>query len=234
MFNKNMIDVLTQVNAVTNSAILKYPQTVAISEAGDMQILVDVSKLDEDQFPNLGFKDSLSDFLSLIKLFGDDRTIEISDNTVNFKNDEAESSYITDNLMLMEAYNINPEQFDKTEQAPSVAVFDLEGDDIKKIKQATGVFKDLSEVLITSQDGDIKVSLGATNKFNAKSHTYSVVKTADTNKEFQVKIPVENFKTLPVSSYEVQIKYNSRIDQYRIILINKSLEGFKIMLSVKV
>lgn len=233
MFNKNLIDVLSQVNGITNSVILKYPQTVAVSEAGDILLLIDVSKLDSDSFPDLGLKDSLSDFLSLFKLFPEDSKIEIVNNTVNITAEASSSSYITDNIALMDAYNRDPEQFDKTEAAPSVAKFELTGDDIKKIKQATGVFKDLSEVIIKSQDGDITVSLGATNKFNAKSHSYSVTKNAETSKEFDIKLPVENFKVLPVSTYEVQVKYNPTKDAYRILLINNSLEGFKIMLSVK-
>ena len=82
---------------------------------------------------------------------------------------------------------------------------------------ATGVFKDLSEVLFTSQDGDIIVSLGATNKFNAKSNKFSVTKNANTTKEFEIKIPVDNFKMLPASEYTVAVKYNSSKKSYTLL-----------------
>lgn len=234
MFNKNVLDVLTQVNSVTNSVILKYPQTVALSESQDMMILVDVSTLDSDSFPDIGLKDSLGDFLSLFKLFPDDRSVEIDGNTIDIASGKQSSSYIMDNIALMDAYNKDPGQFAKTEAVPSVATFDLGVDDIKSIKSATGVFKDLSEVLFISQDGDMKISLGATNKFNAKSNTFSVTKNANTSKEFEIKIPVDNFKMLPVSDYTVDVKYNSSRDSYRILMSNKSLDGFKILMSVKV
>lgn len=234
MFNKNVVDVLTQINGVTNSVILKYPVTVALSESQDMMIHLDVSALDSDQFPELGLKDSLSDFLALFKLFPEDRSVEIEGNTVNVGSGDINSCYITDNIALMDAYNKDPDQFSKTEAAPSVASFTLSTEDIKNIKSASGVFKDLSEVLFTSQDGDMKVSLGATNKFNAKSNTYSVTKAAQTSKEFEIKIPVDNFKMLPVSDYTFEVKYNSARDSYRILMLNKSLEGFKILMSVKV
>lgn len=233
MFNKNVIDVLTQVNSITNSVILSYPQTVAVSEAGDMQVLVDISKIDQDPFDNLGLKDSLNDFLSLFKLFDEEREVEIANNTISVTSPGVSSSYITDNIALMKAYEKDPEQFDKTEQAPSVSVFELSSEDIKKLKQASGLFKDLSEIIITSKDGDINVSLGATNRFNAKSHTYSVNKASETNKEFQIKIPVENFKVIPGSNYEIQVKYNEARNSYRILMLNKSFEGFKILMSVK-
>jgi hypothetical protein len=190
--------------------------------------------LDGDQFSDIGLKDSLSDFLNLFKLFPEDRTVNIEGNTIDISAGDVSSSYIMDNIALMDAYNKDADQFEKTAAVPSVATFDLSVDDIKNLKSATGVFKDLSEVLFTSQDGDMKVSLGATNKFNAKSNTFSVQKAATTSKEFEIKIPVENFKMLPVSDYTVDVKYNSSRDSYRIMMSNKTLEGFKVLMSVKV
>lgn len=234
MFNKNVIDVLQQVNGVTNSVILKYPQTVAVSESQDLMLLVDLSKLDNDSFADIGLKDSLSDFLALFKLFPEDRSVNIEGNTIDVASGTMSSSYIMDNIALMDAYNKNPDQFEKTEAVPSVATFDITLEDIKNLKTATGVFKDLSEVIFKSQDGDMKISLGATNKFNAKSNSFSVSKQANTNKEFEIKIPVDNFKMLPASEYTVDVKYNSARDSYRILMTNKSLEGFKVLMSVKV
>lgn len=234
MFNKNMIDVLSQINSVSNSIVLKYPKTVAVSDSGDMLLHVDFSEIDSDSFPDIGLKDSLGDFLNLIKLFPEERSIDIENNRISVSSGSNSSSYITDNIALMDAYNQTPEQFDKTESVPSVASFDINTTDIKNIKSASGVFKDLSEVIFKSQDGDVEISLAATNKLNAKSNTYSVTKTASTSKEFSIKIPVENFKLLPLSEYTVDVKYNAARDSYRIILKNKSLDGFKILMSVKV
>lgn len=233
MFNKNVIDVLTQINGVTNSVILRYPQTVAVSESQDMLILADIASLDSDEFPEIGLKDSLADFLNLFKLFPDNRDVQIEGNSINLSGGAITSSYIMDNVALMDAYNKTTDQFDKTETVPSVATFDLTVDDIKNLKAATGVFKDLSEIIFISQDGDMKISLGSTNKFNAKSNTYSVIKQAQTTKEFEIKIPVENFKILPLSEYTIEVKYNSTRNSYRILMINKSLKGFKIIMSVK-
>ena len=234
MFNNNVISVLTQINTITNSVILKYPTTVAVSESQDVMVSIDLSELDKSEFPNLGLKDSLSDFLSLFKLFPNDRRVEIDGSNVNVSSGSNTSCYITDNIALMDAYDKDPAQFEKTEMAPSVATFDLTDEDIKNIKSASSVFKDLSEVIFKSQDGDMRISLGATNKFNAKSNTYSILKSANTSKEFEVKIPVENFKSLPVSNYTMDVKYNSSRDSYRILMTNKSLDGFKIIMSVKV
>lgn len=234
MFNQNVKDVLTQINGITNSVILKYPQTVAVSDSQDIMVLVDIASLDSDEFPEIGLKDSLNDYLSLFKLFPEDAEVSIEGNTINIGSGDMQSSYIMDNVALMDAYDKNPEQFAKTEQVPSVADFDLLDEDIKKIKEATGVFKDLSEVIITSQDGDITLSLGATNKFNAKSNKFSIRKQGNTSKEFEIKIPVENFKMIPLSNYTFSVKYNSARDAYRILMTNQSLQGLKILMTVKV
>jgi len=234
MLNPAVINVLTQVNQITNSVILKYPQTVAVSESQDMLVMFDVAALDSDQFEDIGFKDSLSDMLNLVKLFPEDREISMVNNTISITSDDTSSVLITDAIALMDAQNKDVSHFTKTEAVPTVGEFDLTSEDIKKIKSGSGVFKDLSEVIFSSQDGDIKVSLGATNKFNAKSNTFSVNKAATTSKEFEIKIPVDNFKLLPESEYTVQVKYNSDRDSYRILMLNKSLKDFKILLTVKV
>lgn len=234
MFNKEVLQVLQQVNSVTNSIILKYPQTIAVAETGDIQILFDLSKLDSEGFPDIALKDCLSEFLALFKLFDSDRTVQIENNTIQVNSGKQSSTYISSNIALMDAYDKSPEQFQKTEEAPSVSTFILTDEDMKSLKNASGVFKDLSEVIFTSQDGEVSIGLGSTNKFGARDNQYNISKESETTKEFQIKIPVENFKVLPNSTYEVQVKYNSARDNYRIVLINQTLEGFKIMLSVKV
>jgi hypothetical protein len=234
MFNEKAVQILTQINGITDSVILKYPKSVAVSESQDMQVLFDLSEIDSDPFPDLGFKDSLGSFLNLVKLFPEGREISVSNNVINVQHENTDSSFITEVIALMDAYDKDAEQFTKTEGAPSVSEFDLTVDDLKKVKSATSVFKDLTEVVFKSQDGDMKISLAATNKFNAKSNTFSVVKSSKTSKEFEIKIPVENFKMIPSSEYSVHVKYNSERDSYRIIMLNKSLAGLKILMTVKV
>ena len=150
------------------------------------------------------------------------------------KDENIQSSFITHNAALMDAWDKSPEQFTKTESVPSVSTFDLGSEDIKNINAAMGVFKDLTEVIFTSQDGDMTISLGATNKFNAKSNTYSIRKPSNANKEFEIKIPVINFKSLPQTDYTVDVKYNSARDSYRILLTSKTLENFKVLMTVKI
>jgi len=233
MLNKQTVEVLQQVNKMTNSLILRFPETVAVSEAQDMMIMFNVEELDGDSFEDIGLKNSLGEFLNLVKLFGDERVVEVQNGVINITEGDTSSVFITDNIQLMDTEDVKAEHFSRTESVPSVAEFTLTTQDIKKIKSSSGVFKDLTEVIFSSVDDGVSVSLGATNRFNAKSNKFSITKKTECSKQFEVKIPVDNFKMLPDSDYTMCVKYNSARDTYRILLTSESLESFKILMTVK-
>lgn len=230
--NKQLVDTLSQLNTITNTVILKYPVTVAASEAKDIYVHLDVSEIDKNEFPDIGLNGNLGNYLNLFKLFDENRIVNYNGDTIEITSDKITSSYISDNVALMESYNISPEQFDKTEQVPTVCTMDLTIDDIKNLKSATSVFKDLSEIIFKSQDSQVTLSLGATSKFNARDNSYKITKDTLSNKDFEIKIPVENFKKIPESEYTLEIKYNEARDAYRLLLKNKALSGLKLILSV--
>lgn len=232
--NKQLIKVLEELNKITDSVILKYPITTAISEAADIRVMLDVSKLESNAFPDIGLSKNLSNYLSLYKLFPEDREVKYDKDVIMISSGDITSSYISDSIVMMDSYNIDVDQFTKTEQVPSVVEFDLLVEDIKKINSASSVFKDLNEVIISSVDGDVSVYLGATGKFNARNNNFKINKRCKSTKDFEAKIPVENFKRIPESEFKVKIKYNAAKDSYRLLLDSNTLEGFKIILSTKI
>ena len=232
MFNNSVINLLTQVNGITNSVILKYPTTVANSPAGDILVNIPMDKLDEDTFTNLGIY-NLGEFLNTFKLFGENREVSIENDVISVSEGEMSLQYISNNINLMTEFDKNPDIFTKTESVPTVASFIMTEEDIKKLKQASGVFKDLTDVVFKSQDGEISISLAATGRFNSKSNNFTLTKSAETTKEFDVIIPVDNFKTLPGGEYEINVKYNESRQAYRVIFNSKDLEDFKVLMAVK-
>ena len=230
--NKQLVQTLSQLNNITNTIILKHPITTASSEVKDMYVYIDVSQIDPEPFPDIGLNDNLNNYLNLFKLFDDERKVTYNNDTIEIVSNKIKSSYISDNVALMQPYDINPDQFDKTEQVPTVCSIDLTVDDIKKLKSATSVFKDLSEIIFRSRDNEVLLCLGNTNKFNARDNSYSITKEVQSSKEFEVKIPVDNFKRIPESEYTLEIKYNEARDAYRLLLKNKTLSGLKIIMSV--
>lgn len=103
---------------------------------------------------------------------------------------------------------------------------------MKTIKSAANIFKDLSDIIIESQDGDIFLKLGSSNNFNAQSNSFGIKIPSKCTKEFKIKIPAENFMSIPLSEYEFKVKYNSERDAYRLIL--KSTESsIEILMAIK-
>jgi hypothetical protein len=176
--------------------------------------------------------DNISQFLALLGMFNKPE-IELSEKEIKLSENGKNSTFLFDNPVLMSAYDKDTVQFERTESVPDVAVFELNVQDFKDINKASGVFKDLEEVIVKAQDGDTSILLGNTSSFNARSNTYSIDKKGTASKEFEVKIPIHNFKILPVSDYTFHVKYNAARDAYRIYLTNKDID-LKIIMSVKV
>lgn len=227
------LEVVQTLQATTNSAILKYPHTVAISDSRDVIIHVDFEKLGAEQFDDIPLLDSLSSFTSFLKLFSNDREVVIEDGLVTVKEGALKSEFITDNIALMDEFNKDHSQFEKTASVPTISKFSLTKENIKQLRDASGVFKDLEEILIVGKDSNTDLKLGNKSKFNAKSNTFSVTYPETATKEFDVAIPVTSFKQIPLDNYTFEVKYNSERDAYRILLTSDSVgQGLEIIMSV--
>jgi hypothetical protein len=236
MLNKATIEVLSQIvvissNAVSNPVVIKYPNTIIASPAGDILVNYDLRATEIGEFEDLPIY-NLNEFLSTFKLFKDERTVKRIDNLININDGSSSVNYIVGTEKQC-GYVDKTSAFESTEEVPTVCEFVLSKDNLKNLRQASGIFKDLDEYLFETTDSGITISLAATNKFNAKSNTYSINTMAKSSKEFSVKLPVGNLNMIPVGDYVVHVKYNSARDAYRIILKSTELENFKILLSIK-
>lgn len=232
--NKSVITVLEELNKVTNSVILKYPVTFATSTESDVRVMVDLSQFDDNSFPNIGLLDSLGSYLSIYKLFGDKRTVEYNNDSIYISEGEISTTFITSSLVLMDGFDLDSDQFDKVESAPSVCEFTLTTDDISKLNKAAGVYKDLNDIIITSIDSDVAISLGSIGKFNAKDNSFKIDKNVKSTKDFSIRISTDNFNKLPSSEFIVKVKYNQSKDSYRLLLINTKIDNYKILINTKI
>lgn len=232
--NKSVLQILKEINKITDSVILKYPITIAASESNDIKVMVNLGNLDENAFPDIGLLNSLKSYLSLYDLFTDERKVTYENDTINITDGDLSSSFISSSLLLMDAFNIDSEQFDKVSAAPSILEFTLTIDDINKLNKAAGTFKDLNEIIITSIDSESCISLGAIGKFNAKNNSFKIKKSEKSSKDFTIRIAMDNFERLPVTEYNVKIKYNAAKDSYRLLLESNKIQDFKIILLTKI
>lgn len=230
MLNKNVINVLQALNNITNSVVLKYPVSILNSVAGDVVVRLNVESLDKDAFEPFGIY-QLSEFLSTFKLF-DEYTASISDNVININGGDSSIQYLSTKLNVLENHDKSETLITSTQGVPSVATLELSKEHVKTIKSASGVFKDLTDIVLESQDGSMTIKLGGANNFNARTNSFSIHREATTTKEFSVRIPSENFNSLPTSSYKIEVKYNESKDAYRVIAASTEID-MQILLAVK-
>jgi len=236
MFNKNLIGSLEQICNITDTLILKYPVTYAKSNIGNIFVKIPVSKLDPDEFSDIGFNHSLGDFLSFVRIMPDDRDITLNGEIIYAKSNDVSASFITDSLSLLEDYNIDSHVFERTAMVPDVAVFDLTVDDLKRLNNASKVFKNLYDIVLESKDDKTMIYLANLSILNADSNNYTITKNLKADKEFKISVSVEDLNKLPLTDYELHVKYNeeAKKSKYRLVLKSKSLEDFEIILCCNV
>lgn len=241
MLNNNLIKLFDVLSSITKTIIIKYPITVGKSEDSAMSFLVDLSEFDSDSFEkNLCFNNNLDKFLSIFKLFNDyDVQIDKDVLTVTSKDQKIKSDFILSDPTLMQSYDIPPEIFNRIEGVPEVCQFELDKDNIKNIRNACGIFSDLTDLIFKSDDvtdntetnGVIEISLGNFSKFNARSNSYKLRLDAKFNKNINIRIPVELFKSIPLCDYKIGIKYSANKNTYRLLCKSKEFKNLQILIS---
>lgn len=232
MFNEKVLAILGQLSSITDTVILKHPVSMFMSEQSDILARWNVSRMDPDVFPDLPLFKKLPQFLASVKLLKDPK-FEFSDNVVHIKSGESDIDFVLSNAALMSDYFLDDQAFSKTDSVPSVCEFDLSPQDIASIKAAAGVFKELTDLVFVSKDGQLTLTLGNIAKFNNSDNAFKIRKNAETTKEFKFGITMENIVKLPPSEYTVKIKYNSRVDNYRVVYHCKSIPELDIMMAQK-
>ena len=235
MFNKDLVTVLGQLSAITDSCILKYPVTYATTAERDIMVKIPVSTLDPSEFTDIGFNHSLSDFLKYINLMPEKTNFSVANDVVLAVAESSGGSFLTDDKSLLETFDIDGTQFERTEAVPTICQFELSKDEIAKLRNASDVFKMLNDVVFEhNTENKLSIKLASLSMLNARSHSYSINKVVNAEKDFSLSIPVDNLKKIPLTDYDVLVKYNenAKKSKLRIMLKCKSLENFDIIMYV--
>lgn len=233
MLNRKTVEVLKSIAGISaeptcNKVVISYPFTYVVSPGGDIIVKYDIRATEIGEFENIAVY-NINNLLSVFSLFGDERSVAKNNNILTVSNGSSSSNFLlAEKLVEFKDYgNI----FDSVEAFPSVCEFVVDKDTLKSIRGASGVFKELTEYIIKTNDSGVNIALAAENSFNAQSNSYNVNFLAKSDKEFSIKFPIANINILPVSDYAVKVKYNATRDKYRIILESTEIENFKILLS---
>ena len=235
MLNSKTIKLFNCLSSMTNTIVINYPLTIGKSEDNSMCFLIDLSDFDKDEFKEkLYFNNNFDKFLSIFTLFNDYKvTLNNDVLTVTSSDNKIKSDFILSEPSLMTSYDISPDLFNRIKSIPDVCNFELSSDNIKNIRSACGVFSDLEDIIYNTKD-NINISLGNYSKFNTRSNCYVTTLNGEIKKEFCIRMPVNSIKSIPVCSYDVNIKYSSNKDTYRILLKAKEFKNLQIILSASV
>lgn len=232
MFNRESVDFLKVMNKITNSMVLTYPITTGRTESADIAYKFDLSKYDTDGFENpIGIYD-LSTFLNIFGLCDETRDVNIDNNSITVSDSTTSVKFLTSATSVLSPYEFKQEQFDKTNEFPSVLEMNLTAEDIRKLKSASATFRELDTAVISCDDS-VELSLTQIGKFKKSSNSFRIKKTEESAKKFNIGISLETLSKIPQVDYTLIVKYNESRDAYRIILKTDKIEGLSLVISVK-
>lgn len=222
MLNNETIRFLKGISSISNSIIMKYPITVGRTESADIAYMFDLSKLDTDGFDGeLGIY-NLSSFLNVFGLFQETRDVKISDSIIRISDDRSSANYLLSNPEILSQFSFNKDQFDRSENFPTVLDVDLTVDDIKRLKNAHNVFSEL-KTLVIECDENTTFSLMNIGDFKQSTNAFKFTKPTVSTKNFKVSLSLETLFKIPVMDYRLNIRYNELKNAYRIILKSDNL-----------
>jgi hypothetical protein len=227
MLNKDTMEVLSQLGQINQSQIITYPVTTIILGKA-IQAFLDISKLGEEEFDEIGVFDinQLSSVISVI----DDAEISNDNGTLTIKNKNQSIKYGTTTIDIIESEcRGNPDLIDRISQNEKVLEFELDAKELDRIKKMSGLLKELSDLVISSENGNINIAVTSKEK---SSNNYSVSVEGTSEDDIEMSLVMDAVKKLPNSGYKISI-HRSKKGSLVAVFKSTGVEGLSIVLSAK-
>lgn len=233
MLNQDLIKFIRTLSPITNTLILKHPFSAGSSVDSSIAFRFNAGILDPEAFEPIYLNNNLDEFLSIFGLFPSGYTVNVQDNLLTVRDEHTSASFILSDKDLIGApFTIDPSRFDNLIKVPDAAIFELSSDTMKRMRQASSVFKTLESISIKTVDNAVKLSLVSKEKFSqTRSNSFDVEIPSTNRKEFEVFIRTSSFFDVPLGDYTCNVKYNSTAEMYCIVLRSKTIDGFELILS---
>lgn len=200
-FSDNTLSVLKNFSTINPSVMFKTGNT--IRTISPQKTVMASAIIGENITSNAGVYD-LSRFLATLSLF-DEPEVEFLDTKFSIKSGKSSVNY----TYAAESMIVTPPESDINIPNPEVTV-DVSWDDIQKVIRAAGVLQ-LGEIAFKGNGENVR--LAAIDSKNPTADGFDVVLSADTDKNFEMIIKVENLKLMPAD--------------YKVALSSKGLAHFK-------
>jgi len=228
MLNKTTMEVLNQLGQINQSQIITYPITTIILGKA-IQAFFDLSKVGEEEFDEIGVFDinQLSSVLAVI----DDATITNNNGTLTIKNDDQSIKYGTTDINIIESEcRGKPDLLKRiVEDNEKVMSFTLNAKELDKIKKMSGLLKELSNLVISSVDGQTSLVVKSKEK---SSNNYTMQTEGTAKEDISMILVMDVVKKLPNSSYEVSI-HKSKKGSLVAVFKSTNVDGLSLILSAK-
>jgi hypothetical protein len=227
MLNKNTRMVLSQLSAINVSQIITYPVTTIIL-GRNIQAFVDMRELGEEEFDEIGIF-NINELLSVIGII-DDPEITNENGVLTIKGSKSSIKYGTTTVDIIESEcRGNPELIQKIKNNENIISFDLDAKELEKIKKMSGVLKDLTDMVVESQDGKILVSLQGKER---SSNSYNIEFEGSSTENNKMVMVMDLINKLPNSSFKVNV-YKSKKGSLVAIFDSTDVEGLSIVVAAK-
>jgi len=228
MLNKNTREILGQLGQINQSQIITYPvTTIMLGKA--IQAFLDVSELGETEFAEIGVFDinQLNSVVSVI----DDPEISNDNGTLTVKNKSQSIKYGTTTIDIIESEcRGNPELLQRiTGNNTLVMDFEIDAKELDRLKKMSGLLKDLTDLIISSEDGQISLEVTSKEK---SSNNYSVDVQGNIIEEVSMSLIMDVVKKLPNSGFKVSV-YKSSKGSLVAVFTSTGVEGLNIVLAAK-
>ena len=228
MLNKDTREILGQLSQINQSQIITFPVTTIILGKA-IQAFLDLSKLGEEEFGEIGVFDinQLNSVVSVI----DDENISNDNGTLTIKNDVQSIKYGTTTIDIIESEcRGNPDLLGRiTGNNEKVAEFTIDAKELDRLKKMSGLLKELSDLVISSSEGIINLSVTSKEK---SSNNYSVNVEGSAVEDISMSLLMDNIKKLPNSGFDVAI-YKSSKGSLVAVFTSTGVQGLDIILAAK-
>lgn len=232
MLSERTCALLSSLAGISNTCVLRYPQTIINDECKSIIARLDLSEL-ETEFEPIGLNGKISNLTAIISMFNGPEIQRVNNVLcISDSSGKIDTQFVIDSVDLLENTEFKFDVFDRIINSLSVVEFKLTKDDIARLKKAHSVYNDLDDVIISGEDC-IKLSLGALSKFNRSDNKFSITKDATPNKNFECAIAFDSLQRIPAVDYDVKVKFSERTGSYALVLSNDDLK-VQIILSVLV
>jgi len=221
MLNKDSRAMLKSLVQINNSAIIE-DTIYSKDEFSNISYKFELSKLESEKVTPFGIFD-MGSFLSALDLL-EDPVIVLDNNIISATDTDSTLKFVTSDISSLEDISVDPQIIDSTLAIDSILEFNFGSNTLAKLKKGAATFKTFDTVYITNGE-KTQLKLGTKDSFAKSNNSFAITvdNTLDTDKDFEIILPLDSLLKLPNMDYTLMVKYNPDRDAYRVVVQNTLL-----------